>query len=242
MPTKFELDPHSPMPLYYQVYTSIMDRIASTEFKPGQLLPSERVLVEQYGVSRITVSRAMDLLKEEGVIRLRHGKGHYVNRQKLYNDPTSRASLADYMRQQGIETHWEILERQWLSGPDMAAIGLNLAAGRKYYQARLIMHSSQKPIGFYYVYVPGKIARDNDVESMGDQELLDFLRDSPTVANCRRDRTMDAMLADGDEAEALRLEKGAALMRIDIRYISPKGNFTQAMRCYYRGDSFSYKF
>ncbi|ARN74574.1 GntR family transcriptional regulator [Oceanicoccus sagamiensis] len=238
----FALDPHSPMPLYYQVYTSITDRIATTEFTANQLLPSERLLVEQYGVSRITVSRAMDLLKEKGVIRLHHGKGHYVNRQKLHNDPTSRASIKDYLSEQGVETDWQVCHKEWLNGPDSESIGLNLPMGRKYFQAQLMMRSDGKPVGFYYLYVPWKVARAARVDAMDEDSLLTFLRDSPTTNNCKTERCLDAMLAEGAAANQLQLAEGSAMMRIDIRYTASSGTLVQAMRSFYRGDSFSYRF
>ncbi len=238
----FSLDPQSPMPLYYQVYTSITDRIASTEFKANERLPSERLLIDQYGVSRITISRAMDLLKEKGIIRLHHGKGHFVNRQKLHNDPTSRASIKDYLSEQGVETDWQVLDKTWLNGPDSESIGLNLPMGRKYFQAKLVMRTDGKPVGYYYVYVPGKIARAARVDAMNDGGLLEFLRDSPTSNNCKTERCLDAMLAEGEAANELQLSQGAAMMRIDIRYTASGETLVQAMRSFYRGDSFSYRF
>jgi len=230
------------MPLYYQVYTSIIERIATTEFKVNELLPSERLLVEQYEVSRITISRAMDLLKEKGVIRLCHGKGHYVNQQKLHNDPTSRASIKEYLSAQGVETDWRVLDKQWLDGPDSESIGLNLPMERKYFCTQLMMCSEDKPIGFYYVYVPWKNARSARVDDLDDTSLLEFLRDAPTSKNCKTERCLEAMLAEGEAAVKLHLAQGAAMMRIDIRYTSPDGTLVQAMRSFYRGDSFSYRF
>ncbi len=50
-----KVDPENPLPLYFQVYKSLLERIQQGEFSPGSFLPPERQLTEDYGVSRITV-------------------------------------------------------------------------------------------------------------------------------------------------------------------------------------------
>lgn len=74
----FMTDPQNPLPLYYQVYHSLKERIVEGEFKPGDALPSERRLVEQYGVSRITVVKALDSLAADELIDRQHGRGTFV--------------------------------------------------------------------------------------------------------------------------------------------------------------------
>lgn len=76
--TKFQVKPDDPLPLYYQVYTSLQERIRSDEFKTGDALPSERQLVRDYGVSRITVIKALDLLDNDGLIDRQQGRGSFV--------------------------------------------------------------------------------------------------------------------------------------------------------------------
>src|SRR5512137_833002 len=88
MPTR-KVDPSDPMPRYYQVYTSLLDRIQSDEFAPGAAIPTERELGEDYGVSRITVIKALDMLEREGYVVKRQGRGTFVA------DPTARTMLAN---------------------------------------------------------------------------------------------------------------------------------------------------
>jgi DNA-binding LacI/PurR family transcriptional regulator len=72
------LDRDNPLPLYYQLRLAILDRIASDEFTSDEPIPSERQLAESYGVSRITVVRALNDLAQEGVLERRQGKGTFV--------------------------------------------------------------------------------------------------------------------------------------------------------------------
>lgn len=64
--------------LYQQVASSIADAIRDGLHKPGQRLPSERDLAEEYKVSRPTVREAMIALEIRGLVEARHGSGIYV--------------------------------------------------------------------------------------------------------------------------------------------------------------------
>lgn len=67
-----------PGALYRQVAADIRDAIASGDYPPGTLLPSETQLIERYRVSRPTVRNAVAALRAEGLIEVIHGKGSFV--------------------------------------------------------------------------------------------------------------------------------------------------------------------
>ena len=88
------IDPDSPIPRYYQVYTSLRSRIRGHEFQPGDALPSERQLVEDFGVSRITVVKALDILDQEGLIERQHGRGNFVTQPTDQQSSPQRTKIA----------------------------------------------------------------------------------------------------------------------------------------------------
>lgn len=65
-------------PAYVKVATAIREAIASGELAPGQAIPSEAQLIQQYGVARETVRRAVAMLRSEGLIITEHARGSYV--------------------------------------------------------------------------------------------------------------------------------------------------------------------
>ncbi|MFJ6658658.1 GntR family transcriptional regulator [Streptomyces sp. NPDC091377] len=68
------------MPLlkYEQIADDLRSRVANGEFGPGDLLPSSRDLAEQWNVSRATVVKAYDVLRNDGVVVARQGAGFTV--------------------------------------------------------------------------------------------------------------------------------------------------------------------
>jgi GntR family transcriptional regulator len=73
------VDPFGESYAYVQVADDIARRINAGEITAK--LPSERSLAEEYGVAYTTVRRAMEVLRERGVIRTVHGRGTFVQKQ-----------------------------------------------------------------------------------------------------------------------------------------------------------------
>lgn len=65
-------------PLYEQIYTDILKQIGKGLFKPGDRLPSEKEISEQYHVSRITSKKALEMLSEEGTVIRMPGRGTFL--------------------------------------------------------------------------------------------------------------------------------------------------------------------
>lgn len=66
---------------YRRIADDLRRHIESGEFAPGDVLPSDAVLVERYGVARGTVRQAYAALDRVGLIETRHGKGRFVRRR-----------------------------------------------------------------------------------------------------------------------------------------------------------------
>lgn len=87
------------VPLYKKTYLDIKRRIEEREFAPGERLPYERELCEQYGVERVTVRKALDLLKADGLIEKRTGVGSFVSGGRPQTAPEGDAVILFVMRE-----------------------------------------------------------------------------------------------------------------------------------------------
>jgi GntR family transcriptional regulator len=72
------VDHDSAIPVYRQLAAIVAEQIETGELAPGRPVPSESQLMGRYGVSRDTVRKAMDVLREQGLIETVQGKGSYV--------------------------------------------------------------------------------------------------------------------------------------------------------------------
>lgn len=72
------LDPYGRVPLYLQVAQLLRQAIMSGAIPPGELLESQNVMADTYGVSVETARRAVEVLRQEGLLVTRRGVGSYA--------------------------------------------------------------------------------------------------------------------------------------------------------------------
>lgn len=72
------IDPSSPVPLYYQLKTLLEQQIKRGELQPGDKIPTEAELCEQYQISRTPVRQALAALRQEGLLTSTAGRGTFV--------------------------------------------------------------------------------------------------------------------------------------------------------------------
>ena len=73
--------------LYRKIYKDIIDGITDGTYPTGSRLPSEKELAEQYGVSRVTSKRALEMLADRGIVFRQPGKGTFVTGERPAPEP-----------------------------------------------------------------------------------------------------------------------------------------------------------
>lgn len=76
--TGVTVDPYSDVPRYQQIAGFLRDRIKSGELAPGDRLPSQLSIAQEYGVARMTAGKALQLLVDEGLAVIVPGMGTFV--------------------------------------------------------------------------------------------------------------------------------------------------------------------
>lgn len=72
------LNKNSSIPVYYQLKEIIQKRIQSSEYVEGGIIPSERELAKDFGISRMTVRQALNQMVAEGSLVREKGRGTFV--------------------------------------------------------------------------------------------------------------------------------------------------------------------
>ena len=81
------VDPHQPIPIYFQLKTLLLEEILGGRYGPGDRLPTEHELCAHFRISRTPVTRALSELAEEGVILRHRRRGSFVNPHWLSRRP-----------------------------------------------------------------------------------------------------------------------------------------------------------
>src|SRR5688500_2382702 len=97
------------LPLYAQLKESIIAAIARGALAPGDQSPSQRCLGERYGMSHMTVRRAISELMNEGVISTSPGKGLYVTERKQPAESGPLTGFSEEMARRGMRASSKLL-------------------------------------------------------------------------------------------------------------------------------------
>ncbi len=108
----FQVDPGLTTPLYEQLAASVRRELASGRLQPGARLPAAKAVADSLEVNLHTVLKAYQLLRDEGVIELRRGRGAVVRTRAA--EPAHLAELLDDLLSEG--------RRHGLSATDLARL------------------------------------------------------------------------------------------------------------------------
>jgi GntR family transcriptional regulator len=236
-----KIDRNSPMPLYYQLKQLLIEKLDSTEWKPGDLVPSELELVDKYNLSRTTVRQALAELTFEGRLVRHRGQGTFVASQQIIHDPTRRISITELMKQQGINPKWNILERKFIAPLDKVQEALNVTDTEQVFYVELQLFANREPIGRHLVFLPAAVAKPISAPDTDEEELREFLRNLPNRTPIGVKRAIQAVPAGKVEAKLLNLRAGEPVLSIEVIYSDEHGNPLEYLRANYRGDSFKFE-
>ncbi len=133
-------------PIFQQIKDYLVSEIAAGRWKEGDLVPSEQALVRQFGVSRMTVNRAVRELTAEQVLVRRQGSGTYVAPQKYQATLVEIRNIADEIRERGKLHRASVrLLRQEEAGDELAA-EFELEPGAPLFHSLIVHFENDVPI------------------------------------------------------------------------------------------------
>ena len=133
---------------YSRVKESLKAGLASGRWRPGQLMPSEAELVASFGVSRMTVNRALRELQAEGLVERLQGVGTFAAQLNRVSSTLTIRDLQEEIEARGHRHHAEVhLQRREPAGAALAA-SLGLAAGGTVFHTLVVHHDGCVPHHF----------------------------------------------------------------------------------------------
>ncbi len=229
----------SKLPLYQQLYEMLRGAITRGEWKPGDLIPAESALIEQYGVSRITIRQVLDMLVQEGLIYRQRGRGSFVAHPTVEQVLQRIVSFTDDMRQRGFAPSTRILSSGLLPAAEDIAGQLQVPPGEELAHIVRLRLADGEPMSVeesYLVhrYVPGILERD-----FVNNPLRELIERFYGIRWERARQVIRAVNATRPMAESLAVRPNAALLFIERISFSQQGVPVEFLRVYHRGDRYA---
>jgi GntR family transcriptional regulator len=229
------VDPGLPVPLYHQLFLALREAIFRGEYAAGGMLPTELELEQQFGVSRITVRRAIDELADRGLVRREKGRGTRVVERSATQAGIvgSIEAMVDNNLAMGMKTEVQLLEFEYMPAPQEVAAALELERGDVVQHAIRVRKLDATPFSHLETYVPETVGRRYEREEISSLPLLALL-ERAGISVSRAVQTISADAATPELARALTLTPGAPVLKVErIVYAQDERPVEYIIACYH---------
>lgn len=206
-----KIDPNNPTPLYEQLKFLIQDQILNGEFRQGSHLPSESALCEKYGVSRITVSRALNDLESDGVLQRIQGSGTVVKSRPLKGQFEIIESFTKNMERYGKKVTSKVLSIDEMPADEALRKTFHLAPDQNetFIKFRRLRYVDGVPGAIMTSIVRhwvGKRMQEYDLNTASFYSLYQEITQQPLIRN---EATLYPILASQEISDLLKVKKGS---------------------------------
>jgi GntR family transcriptional regulator len=212
-------------PKYIKIINALQQRIEDGTYPTGATLPSETRLIEEFDVSRPTVVRALEIMRQQGWIDAQHGKGRTVRGKPATGGRTLPAHTAALLDASEIGAV-DVLEAGPVIAPPRAATALGLRDGAAVIARRRLMRvDGVGPVELSAVYVPVELASGTGVGELHPltEGLLPHLAARKRIEFDHVVERVSARIATADETRLLELPKRDAVLTLLLTICDPSG-------------------
>jgi GntR family transcriptional regulator len=230
-------NPQSAMntPRYRIVYDSLKERILAGDYPPGVALPSESRLVHDYGVSLITVRRALQELVLDGLIERRQGVGSFV-REVSRGVVVGLSSFDADVAEGRLRLARELLSDSEMSAPADVAARLRIPAGSTVRYLSRLDRQGAVPFSVDEVFIPPALARSVTPELAASPLFFPLWCESVGVNVERVDFELGVQIPDRVRQEQLGIGPETPLLTCTELNFDAAGSPVMWIVSYYRGD------
>jgi GntR family transcriptional regulator len=160
----------TPKSQYAQIAELLRSRIDDGTYPAGSLLPSEPRLADELGVSRVTINRAITLLRSSGDVKVRRGSGTYVRSlPRILRDTKKRYAAREQgtgageveVRSLNLQSRTEYREIGRVTPTERVAAVLHLPQDEETLVRRRVLYANDEPTQIADSYYPWSIAKDS---------------------------------------------------------------------------------
>ena len=205
-------------PAFQRIKNLILESIQTGVWKQGQAIPAELTLAKQFGVSRMTVNRAMRELTQEQVLTRVQGSGTFVAQQKYQTTLVEINSIAKEIRARGHAHRSELFLLEKIKASESLAPEFQVAPNTYLFHSVIVHFENNEPIQVEERWVNPNVAPEylqQDFSRTTPNEYL--LTNVPLQSG---EYTVEALPAPEAIAEMLHIKKHDACLVLQRKTLS----------------------
>jgi len=231
------LNKNTPIPLYYQLKTILLEYIKEQQYDTVTPIPTEVEISKHFGVSRPTVRQAINELVVEGYLYRIKGKGTFISKPKIKQDFLLQLdSFNSEMIKKGLCPSTKVLNINIIESDENVSAALKLPIGSQVIQLSRLRYANDEPIVFVVTYMPFELCKPILEKDLESNSLYKLLENECGFIISKVTRSLEAILAGEFESNLLQIKQGATIQYFEsIAYLSD-GTAIEYSLAKYRGD------
>jgi GntR family transcriptional regulator len=227
------------MPRYYRIANLLRNKIGNGNYKKGELIPTEKQLSEDFGVSRVTIRQSLSILEQQGMIIKKQGVGTFVSEHAKLQPIVFTGYIEDIMFQQISTKVVDIKIKKILPSENVCKM-LHLPHHKSVIKVERIRHVDDQVISYVENFFPenvGRLIKEEDVKTHSFVELLGvygFVQEKAM-------QTISAIPSSPNTAEKLEIPVNSPVLFSEIVIYSTNGVPVNLVHVYNRADRYQYK-
>lgn len=228
-------------PLYDQLVDILSEKIEH-EYRPGDLIPSERELSERYGLSRTTVRLALQELERLGLVVRQHGRGTFVSDRSAQTTNLMQAySFTEQMRGMGRDPLTTILEFSEVEADKNLVEHMNVRLGERLFKIKRLRSADAMPMMVERTYLPARKFLTLRRPMLEQKPLYDIIeQDFHEKINVAEEEFF-ASIARPSDAHMLDISEGAPVLDLVRTTYNVHNEIVEYTLSVARADQFKYK-
>jgi DNA-binding GntR family transcriptional regulator len=210
--------------LYSDVAAEIRSRITKGTFAPGSRLPSLSEFVDRFGVSAITIRRALGELTHEGLIEGHQGLGVFVKPARkihrvLASDPNN--TMGDEIARAGFTPRLAEIGFDQVKATNDIASRLKVRAGSNISRHQAVTYADEEPVALHTLYLCAKLGRTlrDDLSHVFVFKVLEDHKLAIASLKCE----FSAVPLSEQQARIFHLQAGQPMLRVDYTHLDKDG-------------------
>ncbi len=223
---------------YHKVYNLLRERILDKTLSPGEKIPPERILCDTYGVSRITIRRALQMLQDQGLVDRMPGKGTFVRALREKKMPILDMDYEKSLKQAAPNIERKLMSREEILPPEEIVQELGLLKSERCLLIERLDVLNGEPLSYDKGYIPLNLAGSVDDENVRRVEFLHLWEKREGLAISYVHSATEAVEANRIDAERLQVSPGSPVLITTETFFSVEGIALAVFITVYRGDRF----
>ncbi|UOQ91945.1 GntR family transcriptional regulator [Halobacillus shinanisalinarum] len=231
-----KLDHGSFIPLYHQLKDIIKEKIESGEWAPGEKIPSENEMRNDFEISRNTAKKAIEDLVQEGLLDRKQGRGTFVSKPKLEQSLTGFYTFSKVMAAKGMNPTDVIIDIEIKRVKSSIAKTLQINIKEDVVALRRLRKANNEPIILETSYIPTSLIPGLSREDLEQYSLYDFMEKKYGVTVSKAREVFEPVLIRDYESKYLEVNEGYPALLLDRIAFNKAGRPVEFCRSIVRGD------